>query len=62
MDIEFYKNLDYIRKKYYNIHQEYIYNEWINYYHEYLSMLYTIFSKYYSVPFNQFIRIIYETQ
>lgn len=62
MNIEFYKNLDYIRTKHYNIEKQYIYDEWVNYYDEHLNVLYMIFSKYYSVPYDRFVKIIYDTQ
>jgi len=62
IDMEFYKNLEYIRTKYYNIQQQSIYDDWVIYYNEDLTILYTIFSKYYYLPYDQFVKLFYDTQ
>lgn len=57
-----YKNLSVVREKHYQLGKKRDYDEWENYYHDDLSLLYVMFSKYYTMPYGQFVNIIYETQ
>jgi hypothetical protein len=57
-----YKNLSVVREKHYQLGKKHDYEEWENYYQDDLSLLYVMFSKYYTMPYGQFVKIIYETQ
>lgn len=56
-----YKNLHQVRGKHYLIGIQREQNEFVGYYEDYLIVLYDMFSKYYTMDYEQFVQLMCKT-